>query len=161
MTRQSRLAPLAVVCFTLLATTLALPGGAARAQGSADVGLVQRVQAALATVAVLAVRGEHAVVSGEMGAGAGGVRALSGNLSAGPISASDRAAECGAGRSLVRETQGSAPATAAVALIVRAAGQGISSRDLLLNVVKQLGHICGGVRETVHAPDATGTGATP
>ena len=48
MTRQLRLAPLAVACFTLLAIALALPGGAARAQGSADVGLVQRVQAALA-----------------------------------------------------------------------------------------------------------------
>ena len=48
MTRRLRLAPLAVVCFTLMAIALALPEGAARAQGAADVGLVQRVQAALA-----------------------------------------------------------------------------------------------------------------
>ena len=48
MTRKLRLAPLAVVCFTLLAITLALPGEAARAQGSTDVNLVRQVQAALA-----------------------------------------------------------------------------------------------------------------
>lgn len=48
MTRKLRLAPLAVACFTLLAITLALPVGAARAQGSADVNLVRQVQAALA-----------------------------------------------------------------------------------------------------------------
>lgn len=48
MTRKLRLAPLAVACFTLLAITLALHGGAARAQGSTDVNLVRQVQAALA-----------------------------------------------------------------------------------------------------------------
>lgn len=73
---------------------------------------------------------------------------------------SDRSAGCGAGLSFVRETRGSALATA-VALIARAVGREFSSRDLLLDVVKQPGHISRSLRETALAPNATGTSATP
>ena len=54
--------------------------------------------------------------------------------------ASDRVAEYGAGRSFVRETQGSALA-AAVALIAQVVGQGISSRDLLPDVETTRPHL--------------------